>query len=133
MILVPLQVFFALTLTAMGVTQTSGLAPDLNKAKDSAASIFDILDSKPKIDSSKDEGSTIASVKGDIEFQHVSFKYPTRPNIPIFRDLCLTIPSGKVINLAPLDLFIFPMIWWENVYPFGNCFYFQNFISIVIF
>lgn len=84
-------------MTAIGVTQTSGMASELNKAKDSAASIFEILDSKPKRDASKDEGTTLATVKGDIEFQHVSFKYPTRPNIPIFKDFCLTMPSGKVL------------------------------------
>lgn len=72
------------------------MAPDMTKAKDSAASIFDILDCKPKIDSSLDEGTTLENVKGDIEFQHVSFRYPTRPDVNIFHDFCLTIPSGKV-------------------------------------
>lgn len=72
------------------------MAPDSNKAKDSAASIFDILDSKPKIDSSSDEGTTLQNVNGDIEFRHVSFRYPMRPDVQIFRDLCLNIPSGKV-------------------------------------
>lgn len=90
------QVFFALTVTAIGISQTSATAPDMAKAKDSAASIFDILDRKSKIDSSLDEGTTLENVKGDIEFQHVSFRYPTRPDVHIFQDLCLTIPSGKV-------------------------------------
>lgn len=48
-------------MTAIGVTQTSGKASELNKAKDSAASIFEILDSKPKRDASKDEGTTLAT------------------------------------------------------------------------
>lgn len=93
-----LQVFFALTISAMGVSQSTALAPDTTKAKDSAASIFEILDSKPKIDSSSTEGATLEIVKGDIELKHVSFKYPTRPDVQIFRDLCLNIPSGKVNN-----------------------------------
>lgn len=91
-----LQVFFALTISAMGVSQASALAPDSSKAKDSAASIFAILDSKPNIDSSSSKGVTLGTVTGNIEFDHVSFKYPTRPDIQIFRDLCLSIPSGKV-------------------------------------
>lgn len=73
-----------------------GMAPDLKKVKNSAASIFEILDCKPKRDSSNNGGSTIDSVKGDLEFQNVSFKYPTRPNIQIFTDLCMSFPSGKV-------------------------------------
>ncbi|KAF3456696.1 hypothetical protein FNV43_RR01350 [Rhamnella rubrinervis] len=83
-----------------GVSQTSTMAPDINKAKDSATSIFSILDGKPKIDSSSDEGTTLPTIKGDIEFEHVSFKYPTRPDIQIFRDFCLSIPSGKTVALV---------------------------------
>ncbi|KAG6581395.1 ABC transporter B family member 9, partial [Cucurbita argyrosperma subsp. sororia] len=94
------KVFFALTITAVGVSQTTALAPDSTKAKDSAASIFKILDSKPNIDSSSSEGVTLTSVAGNIEFDHVSFKYPTRPDIQIFRDLSLRIPSGKSVALV---------------------------------
>ncbi|CAA3003403.1 ABC transporter B family member 9-like [Olea europaea subsp. europaea] len=94
------KVFFALTMSAIGVSQTSAMAPDVNKAKDSAASIFEILDSEPEIDSNSEEGTTLASVGGDIEFQHVSFKYPTRPDIQIFKDLCLRMPSGKTMALV---------------------------------
>lgn len=72
------------------------MAMDRNKAKDSAVSIFKIVDSKPSIDSSSNEGITQEDVKGDIEFSHVSFRYPTRPDIQIFSDLCLFIPSTKV-------------------------------------
>ncbi|XP_002519757.2 ABC transporter B family member 9 [Ricinus communis] len=94
------KVFFALTIAAVGVSQSSGLAPDKSKAKDSTASIFAILDRKPKIDSSSDEGTTLANVKGDIELEHVSFKYPMRPHVQIFRDLTLSIPSGKTVALV---------------------------------
>ena len=95
-----LQVFFALTMTAVGVSQSSSVAPDVSKGKSSAASIFAILDGKSKIDSSDDSGTSIENVKGEIELRHVSFKYPTRPNVPIFQDLCLTIRHGKV-TLCP--------------------------------
>ncbi|KAL2494601.1 ABC transporter B family member 9 [Forsythia ovata] len=94
------KVFFALTMSAIGVSQTSAMAPDVNKAKYSAASIFEILDSKPEIDSNSEEGTMLASVRGEIEFQHVSFKYPTRPDIQIFKDLCISMPSGKTMALV---------------------------------
>ncbi|KAK7331431.1 hypothetical protein VNO77_25656 [Canavalia gladiata] len=94
------KVFFALTITAVGVSQSSALAPDSNKAKESAASIFDILDSKPAIDSSSNEGKTLDTVNGDIELQQVTFRYPTRPDIQIFKDLCLSIPAGKTVALV---------------------------------
>ncbi|CAL0334689.1 unnamed protein product [Lupinus luteus] len=94
------KVFFALTVTAIGVSQSSALAPDTNKAKDSAASIFEILDTKPSIDSSRNEGITLEVVKGDIELEQVNFKYPTRPDIQIFKNLCLSIPAGKTVALV---------------------------------
>nr|DAD48108.1 TPA_asm: hypothetical protein HUJ06_018045 [Nelumbo nucifera] len=94
------KVFFALTISAVGISQTSAMAPDSNKAKDSTASIFEILDSKSKIDSSSEEGVTLASVNGDIDFKHVSFRYATRPDVQIFSDLCLSIPSGKTAALV---------------------------------
>lgn len=91
------------------------MAPDINKAKDSSASIFEILDSKPRIDSSSDKGTTLDTVKGDIEFQHVSFKYPTRPDIQIFKDLSLTMPSGKVL-LFSIPPSFFDVITKQNRY-----------------
>nr|XP_027191250.1 ABC transporter B family member 9-like isoform X1 [Cicer arietinum] len=94
------KVFFSLTITAVGISQSSTLAPDTNKAKDSTASIFEILDSNPTIDSSSNEGVTLETVTGDIELQHVSFNYPTRPHIQIFTDLCLTISAGKTVALV---------------------------------
>ncbi|XP_074307993.1 ABC transporter B family member 9 isoform X3 [Silene latifolia] len=94
------KVFFAVTISAVGLSQSSSMAMDKTKAKDSAVSIFKILDSKPSIDSKSDEGTTLEVVKGDIELSHVSFRYPTRPDIQIFRDLSLFIPSKKTVALV---------------------------------
>ena len=91
-----LQVFFALMMATIGISQTSALASDSTKAKDSSISIFALLDRKSKIDSGSDEGLTLDEVKGDIDFRHVTFKYPSRPDVQIFSDFTLHIPSGKV-------------------------------------
>ncbi|XP_058103410.1 ABC transporter B family member 9-like [Magnolia sinica] len=95
-----LKAFLALTMAVIGVSQTSALAPDVTKAKESAASIFEIIDRKSMIDSSNEKGTTLPNVKGDIKFKHVSFKYPTRPDVQIFKDLCLSIPSGKRVAIV---------------------------------
>ncbi|XXG77264.1 hypothetical protein AAC387_Pa08g1450 [Persea americana] len=94
------QVFFSLAMAAFGVAQTSARAPDATNAKVSVASIFSILDRKSKIDASIDEGISLLSVEGEIEFHHVSFKYPTRPDVQIFTDLCLHIQSGMTVALV---------------------------------
>ncbi|XP_061991012.1 ABC transporter B family member 11-like isoform X2 [Rosa rugosa] len=94
------QVFFALTMTSIGLAQSTSLAPDVSKGKASAASIFAILDRQSEIDSSDNSGMTVEHLKGEIEFHHISFKYPSRPNVEIFNNLCLTISHGKTIALV---------------------------------
>ncbi|PRQ39669.1 putative xenobiotic-transporting ATPase [Rosa chinensis] len=94
------QVFFALIMTYIGLAQSTSLAPDVSKGKASAASIFAILDRQSEIDSSDNSGMTVEHLKGEIEFHHVSFKYPSRPNVEIFNNLCLTISHGKTIALV---------------------------------
>ncbi|KAF8727439.1 hypothetical protein HU200_019047 [Digitaria exilis] len=94
------KAYFALLLAMLGVSQTNAMASDSAKANDSATSIFSILDRKSQIDSSSEEGSTLANVKGDIDFKHVSFKYPSRPDVQIFTDFTLDIPSGKTVALV---------------------------------
>ncbi|KAF3949791.1 hypothetical protein CMV_024380 [Castanea mollissima] len=60
------QVFFALTMAALGISHSSNLGPDTGKAKNASGSIFAIVDRQSKIDPSNDltihSGKTIALV-----------------------------------------------------------------------
>ncbi|KAJ6847236.1 ABC transporter B family member 11-like isoform X2 [Iris pallida] len=94
------RVFFALSMMAVSISQSSSMAPDSSKAKSATASVFAIVDRKSRIDSSDDSGMTLEALKGNIEFRHVSFKYPSRPDVQIFQDLCLAIHSGKTVALV---------------------------------
>ncbi|KAJ8898756.1 hypothetical protein K2173_005042 [Erythroxylum novogranatense] len=94
------QVFFALTMAAIGVSHSSSLAPDTSKAKAATASVFSFIDRKSKIDPSDESGLIPETVTGEVEFHHVSFRYPSRPDIQIFRDINLTIRSGKTVALV---------------------------------
>ncbi|KAI6672601.1 hypothetical protein NL676_000507 [Syzygium grande] len=94
------RVFFSLTMAATAITQTSSLTQDSIKARSATASVFEIIDRKLKIDPSDESGETLENVKGEIELRQISFKYPSRPNIQIFRDLSLTIHSGKTAALV---------------------------------
>ncbi|KAL0658191.1 hypothetical protein Bca4012_078776 [Brassica carinata] len=46
------------------------------------------------------EGQILNNFKGEVHFNHVKFMYPSRPETPIFDDLCLRIPSGKTVALV---------------------------------
>ena len=83
-------------MATIGISQSSSVGTDSTKAKAAAASVFGIIDRKSLIDSSDESGTTLENVKGEIELRHISFKYPSRPDNQIFRDLSLNIRSGKV-------------------------------------
>ncbi|XP_071714963.1 ABC transporter B family member 11-like [Rutidosis leptorrhynchoides] len=94
------QVFLGLSMSAMGIAQSGSFVPDSGKAKSAAASVFALLDQKSKIDYTDESGTVLENVKGDIEFSHVNFKYPSRPDVEIFRDLCLEIRPGQTVALV---------------------------------
>ncbi|KAI4364526.1 hypothetical protein MLD38_020604 [Melastoma candidum] len=94
------HVFFVLTMSCVAIAYSSSLLPDIAKARCSAASMFETLDWKSRIDSSDESGETIQNLKGEIEFRHVSFKYPSRPDTQIFQNLCLTIQSSQTLALV---------------------------------
>ncbi|CAN7025892.1 unnamed protein product [Brassica rapa subsp. trilocularis] len=54
----------------------------------------------PGIDSDNMGGQILNNFKGEVHFNHVKFMYPSRPETPIFEDLCLRIPSGKTVALV---------------------------------
>ncbi|XP_065863986.1 ABC transporter B family member 4-like isoform X2 [Euphorbia lathyris] len=94
------RVFCCLSMSALALSQTATFFPDAGKASNAAASVFEILDQKSKIDSSDESGTVLENLKGEIELRHVSFRYPTRPDIEIFKDLSLAINAGKTVALV---------------------------------
>ncbi|KAI3864925.1 hypothetical protein MKW92_005942 [Papaver armeniacum] len=94
------RVIFVLLVSVLENAETNAMAPDFSKARISAAFIFKILHSEPKIDSSNRMGITLDNVRGDIDFSNVNFRYPARPNVQIFTGLCLNIPAGKTVALV---------------------------------
>lgn len=94
------RVFFAISMGALSVSQSTGFLPDISNAKAAVNSVFALLDRQSKIDSSDSSGLTPESVVGNIEFRHVSFRYPSRPDVKVLRDLSLTVKSGKTVALV---------------------------------
>ncbi|KAF8031806.1 hypothetical protein BT93_D0885 [Corymbia citriodora subsp. variegata] len=62
--------------------------------------IEEVIKRVPPIDPENMEGETIPNLEGNIEFGHVKFAYPSRPENIIFTDFSLTIPSGKTLALV---------------------------------
>ncbi|MBA0675501.1 hypothetical protein Goari_017042, partial [Gossypium aridum] len=54
----------------------------------------------PKIDSDNLEGEIMEKFSGSVEFKHVEFAYPSRPETMVLKDFSLTIPAGKTVALV---------------------------------
>nr|POF23278.1 abc transporter b family member 11 [Quercus suber] len=64
------QVFFALTITSIGIFLSNNIGLDTGKAKNASGSIFAIVDRQSKIDSCNESGMTLENLKGEIELHH---------------------------------------------------------------
>ncbi|CAA7032094.1 unnamed protein product [Microthlaspi erraticum] len=62
--------------------------------------IIKMIKRVPNIDSYNTEGQILEKITGEVQFKHVKFMYPSRPETLIFEDLCLRIPSGKTVALV---------------------------------
>jgi ATP-binding cassette, subfamily B (MDR/TAP), member 1 len=61
---------------------------------------LEIIRQKPTIIQEKDDGKFLDEVHGNIEFKEVTFSYPSRPDVLIFRDFSLFFPAGKTVAVV---------------------------------
>ncbi|XP_073132733.1 putative multidrug resistance protein [Henckelia pumila] len=74
--------------------------PFIVEASAAAKRIFEMIDRIPYIDTENENGKTLATVKGQIEFREVHFSYPSRKDEPILQGLNLKVKPGKKIGLV---------------------------------
>ncbi|KAF0454380.1 multidrug resistance protein MDR [Gigaspora margarita] len=74
--------------------------PDITKAKFASASIISLLERVPIIDTWRQDGEKVKTVKGHLKFSNVHFHYPTRFNVPVLRGLNLEVKPGQYAALV---------------------------------
>ncbi|XP_048434899.1 ABC transporter B family member 15-like [Pyrus x bretschneideri] len=89
-------------ITVGGLALGSGLSnlKYFSEACSAAERIMEVIRRVPKIDSDNMEGEILEDVSGEVEFKHVEFAYPSRPESIIFKDFNLTVPAGKTVALV---------------------------------
>ncbi|KAL1292815.1 hypothetical protein HN51_053374 [Arachis hypogaea] len=90
--------FMVLIITALAMGETLAMAPDMLKGNQMAASVFEVMDRRTSIRS--DVGEELLAVEGTIELKNIHFRYPSRPDVVIFNDFNLRVPSGKTVALV---------------------------------
>ena len=95
-----LKAFFSILLAAFGLAQAQMAFPDMGKASAAVQRVFAVIDRVPEIDSSSPAGDKPEKVVGDIELKDVSFRYPSRPDVAVFKHFNLKVDSGKSLALV---------------------------------
>ncbi|KAJ5168969.1 ABC transporter integral membrane type 1 [Penicillium canariense] len=76
----------------------SSFYSELMKGVGAASRLFELQDRQPTIHPTK--GIKVESARGPIRFENVSFSYPTRPAVTIFKDLNFEIPQGTNVAIV---------------------------------
>ncbi|KAI5826571.1 P-loop containing nucleoside triphosphate hydrolase protein [Schizophyllum commune Tattone D] len=97
--------FVALMSTTFGSIQIGNsimFVNDVAGARGAANDILTLVDSQPEIDADSKEGEKLAreSTAGEIRFEQVHFRYPTRPGVRVLRKFNLTIEPGTYVALV---------------------------------
>ncbi|GBC34824.2 ABC multidrug transporter Mdr1 [Rhizophagus irregularis DAOM 181602=DAOM 197198] len=93
-------VFMAIVFGSISAGRVFAFAPDIAKAKSSAATIISLLERNPLIDSWSNSGKKLDKIEGNIKFTDVHFRYPTRPHVRVLRGLNIEIKPGQYAALV---------------------------------
>lgn len=95
-----LKAFFSILLAAFGLGQAQMAFPDMGKASAAVQRVFEVIDRVPAIDSSSPAGEKPSDIVGDIELKDVSFRYPSRPDVAVFKHFNLKVEAGRTLALV---------------------------------
>ncbi|KAJ6530072.1 P-loop containing nucleoside triphosphate hydrolase protein [Mycena vulgaris] len=90
------------TFAAMQAGNVFTFVPDMSSAKGAASDIITLLDSVPEIDAESAVGKHIdnKTAQGHIRLEGIHFRYPTRPDVRVLRDLSIQVEPGTYIALV---------------------------------
>ncbi|CAM6129699.1 unnamed protein product [Calypogeia fissa] len=94
------KVFIVLVLCAYAMAETLAVAPDLIKGGQAVASVFEVLDRETSIEPEDLNGEHVTHLLGNIDLKNVTFAYPSRPNVTIFKNLSLKVLAARSLALV---------------------------------
>ena len=92
-------VFYAI-IVATSVATIAEVYGELQRAAGSATRLLDLLKVESDIKQPNQPSIMKAQSSSAITFEHISFSYPSRPDIPALHDINLVIPTGKTVALV---------------------------------
>ncbi|XP_034103967.1 multidrug resistance protein homolog 65 isoform X1 [Drosophila albomicans] len=93
--------FFGIIVGADNIARTAPFLESFATARGCAANLFKVIDLQSKIDPLSTDGKLLNyGLRGDVEFQDVFFRYPSRPEIIVHRGLNIKIRAGQTVALV---------------------------------
>ncbi|KAL7062818.1 hypothetical protein AAHC03_01187 [Spirometra sp. Aus1] len=91
--------YTAISFGAQNLGVVAGYAPDTKKARVAIVKIFKILRREPLLQANEGEFPS-TGFQGELAFNNVRFRYPTRKKIPVLQDFTYDVPFGKSVALV---------------------------------
>ncbi|XP_062313920.1 LOW QUALITY PROTEIN: bile salt export pump [Osmerus eperlanus] len=95
--MVVFRVISAVVISGTALGKASSFTPDYAKAKTAAAQLFRLLDRVPRINMSHTDGKQWDDFRGEVEFVHCRFTYPSRPDVQVLRGLAVSVKPGQTL------------------------------------
>ncbi|KAK1320771.1 ABC transporter B family member 6 [Acorus calamus] len=89
---------FAVILSGLGLNQAATNFYSFEQGRIAAYRLYEMISRSTS--AVNQDGNTLASVQGNIEFRNVYFSYLSRPEIPILSGFFLTVPARKTVALV---------------------------------
>ncbi|MEN3288167.1 MAG: ATP-binding cassette, subfamily bacterial, partial [Bradyrhizobium sp.] len=85
---------------ASGLGQLSEVWGEVSAASGAAERLFEILHVRPAIAAPASPRALPKPSRGDVGFDHVSFAYPTRPDVPSICDVSFAVKAGEKVAIV---------------------------------
>ncbi|PPD95550.1 hypothetical protein GOBAR_DD07443 [Gossypium barbadense] len=91
---------FSAIVGGMSLGQSFSNLGAFSKGKTAGYKLMEIIKQKPSITEDHLDGKVLPEVNGNIEFKNVTFSYPSRPDVIIFRNFSIFFPAGKTMAVV---------------------------------
>ncbi|KAI3977141.1 hypothetical protein MKX01_027462, partial [Papaver californicum] len=91
---------FSAIVGGMSLGQSFSNLGAFSKGKAAGYKLMEVINQKPTIVEDISDGKCLEEVNGNIEFKDVTFSYPSRPDVIIFRDFSIFFPAGKTVAVV---------------------------------
>ncbi|KAI3832123.1 hypothetical protein MKX03_001485 [Papaver bracteatum] len=91
---------FSAIVGGMSLGQSFSNLGAFSKGKAAGYKLMEIIKQKPSIVQDSTDGKCLIELNGNIELKNITFSYPSRPDVIIFRNFSISFPAGKTVAVV---------------------------------